>query len=240
MKRCAFKLFVFLFAGAIINIAVAWGCALWLGKSSTLRNWGGDVGEIELMLDQSSRAKPYRDWVVEVIETHGFHAAFATWRDPDTAILAYFGLQPVERAEAMLPAWGSFLVPPQHPTGGQSHGRSIEAWGSPYLCLYTKWGFDGAHGVHHSEDLIFGIPVSSEAFPSRPSSRRALPLIPIFPGFAINTIFYAAIVWFLFFAPGAIRKRVRRKRGQCAACGYSLRGRGSSGDKCPECGASSG
>jgi hypothetical protein len=63
---------------------------------------------------------------------------------------------------------------------------------------------------------------------------KVLPFIPLWPGFAINTIFYAAIVWMLFMGPGAVRRRVRRKRGQCAACGYSLRGNVS--DKCPECG----
>jgi hypothetical protein len=63
---------------------------------------------------------------------------------------------------------------------------------------------------------------------------QVLPKSIIWPGFAINTIFYAAIVWALFFAPGAVRRRVRRKRGQCAACGYSLREKVSR--KCPECG----
>jgi hypothetical protein len=62
----------------------------------------------------------------------------------------------------------------------------------------------------------------------------ALPYRIIFPGFAINTIFYAAIVWGLFAVPGAVRRRVRRKRGQCAACGYLLRDITS--EKCPECG----
>ena len=44
-----------------------------------------------------------------------------------------------------------------------------------------------------------------------------------------------AIVWMLFAVPGAVRRRVRIKRGQCASCGYSLRGITS--EKCPECGA---
>jgi hypothetical protein len=67
------------------------------------------------------------------------------------------------------------------------------------------------------------------------SAPRILPLLPLFPGFAINTILYAAIVWVLFAVPGAVRRRVRRKRGQCALCGYSMRG--SVGNVCPECGA---
>ena len=65
-----------------------------------------------------------------------------------------------------------------------------------------------------------------------------LPIRPIWPGFAINTIFYTAILWLLFAAPGFIRRRIRIKRGRCGACGYDLRGQPASGDRtCPECGA---
>src|SRR5688572_23271212 len=60
---------------------------------------------------------------------------------------------------------------------------------------------------------------------------------PLWPGFAINTIFYAAMLYALFAVPGAGRRRLRNKRGQCASCGYSLRGRGAVSDRCPECGA---
>ena len=62
---------------------------------------------------------------------------------------------------------------------------------------------------------------------------RALPLAPIWPGFAINTIFYATILW-LPFAPFQLRRYVRVKRGCCINCGYDLRGDFSAG--CPECG----
>ena len=64
-----------------------------------------------------------------------------------------------------------------------------------------------------------------------------LPLRLIWRGFAINTIFYAAVLWVLFAVPMKVRRWRRIKRGQCASCGYSLRGRGSAGDACPECGA---
>src|SRR4029453_17217101 len=39
-------------------------------------------------------------------------------------------------------------------------------------------------------------------------------------GFAINTIFYAAILWLLFAFPSALRRRRRIKRGLCPACAY--------------------
>jgi len=60
-----------------------------------------------------------------------------------------------------------------------------------------------------------------------------LPLHPIWSGFAINTIFYATIL-FLPFAPFQVRKYLRVKRGLCIKCGYDLRGDFDSG--CPECG----
>ena len=62
-----------------------------------------------------------------------------------------------------------------------------------------------------------------------------LPLRFIWPGFAINTVFYAAILWLLFAAPGFIRRRIRIQRGQCPACAYPVRG--GTNPLCTECGA---
>jgi hypothetical protein len=59
-----------------------------------------------------------------------------------------------------------------------------------------------------------------------------LPLRPLWPGFAINTIFYAAILWVLFFAPGAVRRTIRRRRGLCPACAYPI----GTSSVCTECG----
>ncbi len=65
-----------------------------------------------------------------------------------------------------------------------------------------------------------------------------LPLKPIPAGFAINTLFYAVILWLLFAAPFALRRRRRITRGLCSKCGYDLRGSPTQGNVCPECGAS--
>lgn len=67
------------------------------------------------------------------------------------------------------------------------------------------------------------------------------PLEPLWPGFAINTVFYAAMLWMLFAFPFALRRIIRRRRGQCVRCGYDLRGQATSDDTimqiiCPECG----
>jgi hypothetical protein len=64
---------------------------------------------------------------------------------------------------------------------------------------------------------------------------RDYPYGPILPGFALDTLFYAAIALTLWSAPPALRRRLRRARGQCQACGYDLKGMPTS--TCPECGA---
>ncbi len=63
-----------------------------------------------------------------------------------------------------------------------------------------------------------------------------LPLLPIWPGFAINTVLYSAILWLLAFGPFAARRFMRDKRGLCIKCGYDLRGSSGGGGGCPECG----
>ena len=64
------------------------------------------------------------------------------------------------------------------------------------------------------------------------ASPRMLPLRPLWPGFAINTVFYAAVLWGLFAFPFALRRTIRRRRGQCPACGYPV----GTSPRCTECG----
>ena len=69
-----------------------------------------------------------------------------------------------------------------------------------------------------------------------PALWRRLPLAPIWPGFAINTLFYAALLWLGFCGPFALRRQIRRKHGRCVKCGYDLRGAPGTDAGCPECG----
>ena len=61
---------------------------------------------------------------------------------------------------------------------------------------------------------------------------RPWSLHPIWPGFAVNTLFYAAVLWLLIPGPFVLRRVIRVKRGLCPACAYPM---GESA-VCSECG----
>ena len=66
------------------------------------------------------------------------------------------------------------------------------------------------------------------------ANMNIFPLGPVWPGFAVNTLFYGVVLWLLFLGTFALRRFIRVKRGRCAACGYDQR-YGEHGT-CPECG----
>jgi len=64
-------------------------------------------------------------------------------------------------------------------------------------------------------------------------STREFVYAPILPGFAVNTLFYAGVLWLLFAGPFALRRTLRKRRGHCAACAYP----NGTNERCTECGA---
>jgi hypothetical protein len=70
---------------------------------------------------------------------------------------------------------------------------------------------------------------------TRTTRFRCLPLLVLWPGFALDTAFYGTIVFLLWSAPGMIRRRTRKRRGHCPTCNYDLRA--TSAAPCPECGS---
>ncbi|MFG0286505.1 MAG: hypothetical protein ACF8R7_18985 [Phycisphaerales bacterium JB039] len=62
------------------------------------------------------------------------------------------------------------------------------------------------------------------------------PSDPLLPGFAVNTVCYAALIAALLGAPlmaRRLRRRLRARRGRCPTCNYDLAG---IDGPCPECG----
>ncbi len=66
-----------------------------------------------------------------------------------------------------------------------------------------------------------------------PFTARVLPFGLIWPGFAVNTFFYAAILWLAILGPFALRRFIRVGRGLCPKCAYPM----GESSVCTECGA---
>ncbi len=105
--------------------------------------------------------------------------------------------------------------------------------GSPVVLLkYNSVATAGWPLNWGSYEFSFSMPAASPG--GGISWPNALPLCPVWPRFAVNTLFYAAILWLLIPGPFALRRLIRRRRGLCPACGYDLRH--GEHEACPECG----
>ncbi len=61
---------------------------------------------------------------------------------------------------------------------------------------------------------------------------RHFPIRPLWPGFLINTLFYAAVLYTLLVTKRSLTYSRRYLKHRCPTCGYDLKGL----TTCPECG----
>jgi hypothetical protein len=124
----------------------------------------------------------------------------------------------VERLDSLLPSWSAGAFPSDEYDADR---RVAIAYGWPTLALRGFFNLNALNSHHvlvmHDENGNF---------------RALLPFGPILPGFAINTIFYAAVIWVLCAVPGKVRRWRRIKRGLCPRCAYPV----GESSTCTECG----
>jgi hypothetical protein len=188
-----------LVAGAVFNVAVAWGCAAYSGTRHCLqpRARGGAVSIEDL----------FRAFEPEIVDAQHYCGV-----DRTTTALAQYG------GECGMPSWHQI--------------DSIETRaGWPCRSLF------GTQRPASYDDLVAskaenGVVISWRLIECDYAIPALVPTGPLRNGFAINTAFYAAILWLLFFAPLALGRRRRIKRGLCPACAYPV----GSSDVCTECG----
>jgi hypothetical protein len=89
-------------------------------------------------------------------------------------------------------------------------------------------------GVEPASSVAGGIRVQSGMNHAQRHELAVLPMTPIWPGFAIESLAFSAAWFLLLSAPRIVRGCVRRRGNCCVACGYDLHGLLS--DRCPECG----
>jgi hypothetical protein len=218
MRRRVLIFALFLLLGAAINVAVAWSCAAWLPHPSIRDDFSIISGSLN---------------------ARGFLAR--------RGVLAQKPCQ----VDGMYRSLGRTVIDVHNAIDEQSFQEwfgSVEESGVPLRALRAGHGL--AHTASSTEGgsakqwaCISAIGVGDGADKSLIPYDVLLPLDVIWPGFAINTLFYAAIAWLLIRGPFALRRLMRAKRGRCAACGYDLRGQTNINGidaktaRCPECGA---
>ncbi|MCH7848432.1 MAG: hypothetical protein IIB99_11610 [Planctomycetes bacterium] len=248
MKHRLTKLVVFLLLGAIVNVAVAWASAYWIVpyNGQVLPSQNGVV-QVYFAVGDSLPRRIFKE-----LRQPG--ASTLVWwderSDPRPVRLKnafVTSMRPLYE-QASPPLWSEV-----GPTPVAS--QQIETWwgrpiiecarGWPCLALANRIDlqWNPTTRKYSITKVGSGIPIETHHWPPQkpgrdwytgPIPQRAvLRYRPIWPGFVINTIFYAAILC-LPFAPFQLRRYVRVKRALCIKCGYDLRG--NSGGGCPECG----
>jgi hypothetical protein len=218
--RCLIKFGLFVLVGAIANVAVAWGSVFVIDPQT---------GQ-EVRYDADGLATDFRwRWGATV------------WSALGTTRIWYYeghtcGLQrdtDPPNLSPLIPWWSerSFEI-----EGVEKNIPVQEARGWPALTLWCEYSYGSPDYSWRSRPELGGVTApfpSLKPWTASDRFHRALPLRPISTGFAINTIFYASLIWLLLAAPFAIRRRIRIKQGRCDACGYPI----GASDNCTECGS---
>jgi hypothetical protein len=191
MKRRVAIILLLLVAGAIVNIAVAWGCGVRIDRMTTESPQALSSSELDLLWEQYAMPETKR--------------TLNGWRETNIATtVRWFGNN--------LPVYGAF----------QMGGASMDI-------LLVDSGFPIRIARRMDRNALFYLGTVERA----PTGLEwFLRVKPYWPGFAINTLFYAGILWLLFAAPVALRRRRRIKRGLCPACAYPV----GESEVCTECG----
>ncbi len=215
MRRRLRTIAIFLLAGAVMNVAVAIGCALCLNPFATFNYDGAYAGRIDGEMWFAERWS--RRGVVLVISLRSLGPAATpdhTDPSPSDLIPRWFQRQPIAEDETdnrLLGAYGWPLVALRY----ECHVPNGEPSSARCECVET--------GLAPWRD-----PISPKTL------ERVIPCRPVWRGQVVNALLYAGLLWLLILGPFALRRLIRQRRGLCLACGYDLRH--GEHEACPECG----
>lgn len=216
MKRYAVIIIVFLQIGAIVNVAVAWGLAatprqhFWIPSEwiSAPSAWPGYLQQCD-------------------------------WPAPKSAAQR----NDVRGGATFLQiSAGSFPIPQLELTQRDPIHVSLSMIQFGFPMRSMQWN---SHNVMCRQDLKELLKCANDAAGYRRGidisrmyrggtfSHHRLPLTLLWPGFAINTLFYAITAWLLVVVPVRFRTYRRRRRGLCERCAYPI----GTSPVCSECGA---
>ena len=195
VKRRLLIAAIFLLAGAVVNLAVAWAFAAWTPLAPAQSLSIDEAGELWQRLSPAHSIERPRQ--IAGSEHRCWGERYASVYELREAV-TWFDLVEVGERQSGVPALALRLI-------------------------YVR-GDVGMHPRHWYVGALGG--------PTKHGRFATLPLIPVWPGFVLNTLFYATLLWLLIPGPFVLRRFIRVRRGLCPACAYP---RGES-NVCSECG----
>ncbi len=205
MKRRLRIIAIFLLLGAVVNVGVAWGCLLWSPMIPSSPHGG----------EKFPKLGPGASWPTSVP---------GDWPLPSYGSWDYGWFMSTG-------GFGGYI--PKDPEGRpREYGLSIFRYGVPFRALeFAALVSTDRISSSRSFALEFAALMSTDIISSS-RSFGFIPLRPIWVGSALNTVFYAALVWLLFAGVSTLRRFLRVRRGLCPKCAYPM---GESA-VCTECG----
>jgi hypothetical protein len=223
--------------GATTTIAIAWLFTRELDRRSLPATIGQGPTFDPRTGNQTGNLLVFRYEAIGRTEMQGDTMGYAFEGTPE---------QPIQTLEEVCPRWAREKITPRDHGGHSSTPesevyRSLMATGWPMRalwCPYTLEPIPSGVWPRRAHSAIILSRATAATRPGRLSARDdALPILPLWPGFAVDTAVFGGLWTVLLFAPGAARRAIRRRRGRCATCGYDLRSL-SQMSACPECGGS--
>jgi hypothetical protein len=218
-------LLVFLLLGAVVNVAVAWGCSAFVPLP------------VRLPPGPTAQPTPHEErWMVDI----GWKPTVGEASDVFVSRALRSGSSCLQLSEFV-----------ESPDLERSTGYSLvrvffraKAAFGVHVAAGWPWPALGGYGLSRPPNnermnavtnyvrttSAIGLPGAFTGQSGRVP--RLLPMQPLWPGFALNTLFYAAILWLMFAALTTLRRWRRIKRGLCPACAYPV----GASPVCTECG----
>jgi hypothetical protein len=192
--RWAVLVAVFLCAGAVVNVLVAWGCMVWVPAS-----------ESRVVLAPHEQPS----WLCTV-PSHWPGSAHVVSQRTGFGVLFMTATRDASQAGAQLPdVWIQSSYSSGWPFIAMESENRVEVPGAGGRSDY--WGYGQRYPL-----WIPGRVMDWE--------QSMLPLRPVLPGFFLGTLVWAATSFGLAWGCVSLRREARRRRGRCESCGYDLSG----------------
>jgi ankyrin repeat protein len=229
VRRIMLAILIFALLGLVTSIAIAWGATI----IETPRPFGTKP-TVSSSSSWSSRVHGAEDWIAEVDQS-------VWW----CLISARCWPQTEEAAERAV-AEGRAPVLHEAPAWSRLSEQDAQR-GATYIELAAGWPRPAVRGSLYASDSTWlwdyettGMLAGRDPWrssSSNPMDVMFLPIAPITSGLVLDTLAFAAVWWAPFLLYGLNKRQhaaLRRRKGLCPRCRYSLAGITS--ERCPECG----